>query len=389
VRVLGLLAVLATGAVLAGTASSSPPPTSAIPPLPARSQVIAQRAHFLQLAEQGIRDAKAHWWNDKLGWYNEQLEFNFPPEPLLMLWSAFQLFEAVDGVAVADPSPANIAQARWFANIAEGYYNPTLKPVGAYAYYLGKRDPNIPYFFDDNGWFGIAFIDAYQATHDRRYLTDAVRAFRFLSVSGWDSRDGGFWWNTVHRYTTSEPLAAAVWIGARLYEATKQRTYLAKAEQWLAWANAHIWNRPQGLYGRSPTDGTVMSYVEGLMAAGNAELCKITRRKGYCARAEQVATNSLRAFSVDLHWAPQYDAVDLRGILALSTVDHSSAWYALAFHNAQRAAANAADARGLFQLGWDGQQVNLGKEVHPGQLGLHGATASLLAWVAAVPPPSH
>jgi uncharacterized protein YyaL (SSP411 family) len=382
-----LCVLLAAAALLAGTASGSPSPVSAIPALPSHGQVVAERGHFLQLAEQAIRDAKAHWWNDKLGWYNEQLEFNFPPEPLVMLWSAFQLFEAVDAVAVADPTAANIAQAKWFANMAERYYNPALKPVGAYAYYMGKRDPNIPYFFDDNGWFGIAFMDAYQATHDRRYLVDALRAYRFLAVSGWNPDGGGFWWNTVHRYTTSEPLAAAVWIAARLYEATKVTSYLSKAEKWDAWANAHIWNASQGLYGRSPTDGTVMSYVEGLMAGANAELCKITGKQGYCARAEQVATNSLRAFSVNLHWAPQYDAVDLRGVLDLYAVDHSDAWYALAFHNAERAAANAGDARGLFQLGWDGQQVNLGKEVHPGQLGLHGATASLLAWVAAVPMP--
>jgi uncharacterized protein YyaL (SSP411 family) len=387
-RLGGLLSVLlAAIALLASTASGSPSPLAAIPALPSRGQVVAERGHFLQLAEEAIREAKTHWWNEKLGWYNEQLDFNYPPAPLLMLWSAYQLFEAVDAVAVADPTPANIGQARWFADMAERYYNPTLKPVGAYAYYMGRRKPDIPYFFDDNGWFGLAFMDAYQATHDRRYVVDAERAFRFLAVSGWDPDGGGFWWNTVHPYTTSEPLAAGVWIGARLYEATKLRTFLSKAEQWDAWANRHLWSRPQGLYQRSPTDRTVMSYVEGLMAAGNEELCKITGKPGYCARAERVATNSLRAFSANLHWAPQYDAVDLRGILGLYSVDHSTAWYALAFHNAERAARNAADARGLFQLGWNGQEINLGKEVHPGQLGMQGASASLLAWVAAMRPP--
>lgn len=389
--VLGCAFLVAAAALIAHTSraatGSAPPAVAAVPALPPRAQVLAQRSRFLQLAEQAIRDAKAHWWNDKLGWYNEQLENNFPPEPLVMLWSAFQLFEAVNAVAIADPTPANVAQARWFANKAEGYYNPGLKPVGAFAYYLGKRDPNIPYFFDDNGWFGIAFLDAYQATHDRRYVADAARAFRFLAVAGWNPNGGGFWWNTVHRYTTSEPLAAAVLIGARLYEATKQRSYLRSAEKWVAWANARSWNRARGLYQRNPGDGTVMSYVEGLMAAGNAELCRITHRKSYCARAEQVAANSIRAFSVDLHWAPQYDAVDLRGVLDLDSVDRSPVWYALVFHNAQRAADNARDARGLFQRGWDGQVVNLGKEVHPGQLGLHGATASLLAWAAAAPLP--
>jgi len=197
---LAVAAAILTGAGFAA-ASTAPADASqgpAIPPLPSRAQLVAERGRLLQLAEQGIRDAKTHWWNAKLGWYNEDLDENFPPEPLLMLWSAFQLFEAVDAVAIADPTYANVTQAAWFANMAERYYNPTLKPVGAYAYYMGRRDSEMPYYFDDNGWFGIAFLDAFQATHHRRYLVDAEKGFRFLAVAGWAQDGGGFWWNTKH-----------------------------------------------------------------------------------------------------------------------------------------------------------------------------------------------
>ena len=386
---LAVAAAILTGAGFAA-ASTAPADASqgpAIPPLPSRAQLVAERGRLLQLAEQGIRDAKTHWWNAKLGWYNEDLDENFPPEPLLMLWSAFQLFEAVDAVAIADPTYANVTQAAWFANMAERYYNPTLKPVGAYAYYMGRRDSEMPYYFDDNGWFGIAFLDAFQATHHRRYLVDAEKGFRFLAVAGWAQDGGGFWWNTKHPYTTSEPLAAAIFIGAKLYETTRQATYLRDAERWVAWANAYSWNRSRGLYQKRPGDDTVMSYVEGLMAAGNAQLCRITGRRSYCARAEQVATNSLVAFAVALHWAPQYDAVDLRGVLDLYGIDHRAPWYGLALANAERAATNARDGQGLFELDWDGQPIDLGQEVHPGQLGLHAATISLFAWTAAAPLP--
>jgi hypothetical protein len=382
--VAAVVAALAA-AVRAGAGSDS---VADIPPLPARSTLEAQRSRFLALAEQGIATAKRYWWDAEYGWYDEQLTNNFPPNPLVMLWAAYQLFEAFDGVAIADPTPPNEAAVEWFAGMAERYYNPLVKPVGAYAYYIGKRDLNMRYYFDDAGWFGLAFLDAYRATGKPRYIRDAGLAYRFLAISGWNRNGGGFWWSTYHDYITSEPLAAGILIAVRLYEITRVKAYLRNAVKWMAWADARSWNASRNLYQRSSTDHTVMSYVEGLMADANEHLCRITHRQAYCNRAELVARASIPAFGVQLHWAPQYDAIDLHGLLDLYSLDHDSSWYALAYVNAQRAAANAADPEGRYVLGWDGKSIDLGQEVHPGQIGLHGATTSLFAWLAVAQPPS-
>jgi uncharacterized protein YyaL (SSP411 family) len=379
----GTLVVLA--AIAAAAASAAPGPVPAVPQLPPQSQVLKNRAVFLKTVQEGLVDARTHWWNPELGWYNELLRDNWT-EPLVMLWSMFHLWQAVNGVAVAAPTAQNVKAAREIANYAESYYNPDLKPVGAYAYYPGKRDAKIPYYFDDNGWFGISFLDAYRITKDRRYLTDAIRAFRFLDVSGW-SPEGGFWWETNHLKITSEPLAAGILLGARLYKETKNKTYLERALKWLAWADRYSWNAQRGLYQRSSTDDIVMSYVEGLMAAANAELCQLTKKKAYCTKAALVARNSLVAFSVDLHWAPQYDAVYLYGLLALYKVDRNRTWYALAYHNALRALASARDADGLFLRGWAGETLQL-DDIRPNQLGSHGATLSVFSWLAAAQPPA-
>jgi hypothetical protein len=129
-----------------------------------------------------------------------------------------------------------------------------------------------------------------------------------------------------------------------------------------------------------------MSYVEGLMAAANAELCKVTKKQGYCARAELVAQNSLPAFGTDLNWSPRYDAVALYGFLDLYAVDRDSDWYALAYHNAQRALANAPDANGLYLNDWDGSARTTDDQLQ-GQIGTYAATVSLFAWLAASPLP--
>jgi hypothetical protein len=379
----GLLLTALAAALLAAPAAQAAPN---VPALPGSSQLREDQAQFLKIAEDGVARAKELWWNEKLGWYNELLEPDWRP-PLMMLWSGYQMFNAVNAIALADPSKANEQAVRDFANGAEKYWNPRVKPVGAYAYYQNFTDPNIHYYFDDNGWWGIAFLDAYRITHDARYVKDAKKAFRFLDVAGWDAAGGGgFWWETKHLHKTSEPLAAAVLIGARLYEITHDRTYLAKARTWLAWANVHSWNKARGLYARSDTDDTVMSYVEGLMAAANAELCKITKKQGYCARAELVAQNSLPAFGVDLNWSPRYDAVALYGLLNLYSLDRNPSWYALAYHNAQRALANAPDDKGLFLNDWDGSPRTVDDQLQ-GQIGSHAATLSVFAWLAASPLP--
>src|SRR5271165_6983349 len=65
---------------------------------------------FLGLAQSGIEAAQTNFWNAKLGWYNDRLGApENPRKPLAYLWSAFPLFEAIDAVATAEPTPANKA----------------------------------------------------------------------------------------------------------------------------------------------------------------------------------------------------------------------------------------------------------------------------------------
>jgi hypothetical protein len=103
-----------------------------IPALPSTSQLQAQRARFLGLASDGLTAAKRYWWDATYGWYDEQLTDNFAPNPLVMLWAAYQLFEAIDGVAIPRPTPQDKAAVDAFAGMAERYCNPPLRPVGGY-----------------------------------------------------------------------------------------------------------------------------------------------------------------------------------------------------------------------------------------------------------------
>jgi Glycosyl hydrolase family 76 len=345
------------------------------------SQASQATADYLSVAQQGVYLVNTHWWNNKAGWYNDTFQGLPPSMPLARLWSAYPLFETLNAIAVAQPTAANKAALATFADkAAKLYWNPDTKPVGGYGYYPGMRgQANV--YFDDSAWWGLSFIDAYQSTGYARYLTYAGRAMRFIVLGGWDNQQGGgIWWDTFHHHKTIEPLAAAVLIGTRLYEAEHRDTWaLNSALKLLDWANAHSFNKARGLYQRNATDKTVMDYVQGLMATANWELCKTLKKQSYCTKARQIANASLVAFPQDLNWAPQFDVVYLRWMLEYYKETGDARFYNLAVHNAQRALA-AVNQSGYYLNKWDGTPLADGLEEQ-------AANLELFAWVAAMPAP--
>jgi hypothetical protein len=189
------------------------------------------------------------------------------------------------------------------------------------------------------------------------------------------------WWETLHYHKTSEPLAAEIYAGYRLYEATRDQTYLDTANKFLAWADAHSWNSTESLYSRNDTDPTVLDYVEGMMIGAHLELCKITGDQTACSQAEQLATASIAAFPRLANWTPAADVVYLRFLLDLYVHDHDARWYRIVYDNAIEALAKAPGAHGLYVRHWDGRLFP------DGLLQVHAATTSLLAWLAATQAP--
>jgi uncharacterized protein YyaL (SSP411 family) len=368
-----LCVVASIAAACAGGATAATTPA-----LPSRSQLAADRARFLTLAETGVGAARTWFWNAKLGWYNERLDPRWHRQmPLARLWSAYGLFEAVDALAIAAPGSATRAAVATFAKGAERYWNPDRQ---AYGYYPGMRGWTQIYY-DDDGWWAIGFLDAYRATGDRRYLAAADRAFRFV-VSGWDDQEtGGIWWDTSEsNHKTSEPVAAAAYVGAALYGETGDQFYLDWVRKLIAWADGNDWVTVYGLYGRNHFDDTVMSYVQGMMIGAHLELCHVLDEQDECQRAQQLAVASVAHLGTKTVWAPGPDAIYLRFMLELYRANHDPRWYAIAYWNAKQAIANAVDIHGLYLRHWDGREgVRSLRE--------HGALVSLLAWLAATPPP--
>ena len=202
---------------------------------------------YLELAEAGI-EKTSQWWDGSADWFHDELGSN-PNRAQVSLWDSNGMFEALDEIAIADPTAKTKAAVETFARGEQrSYWNPNLKPVPGYSPQVGEQSSSQPTWYDDNAWIGIAFLDAYRATGDHAYATDAERAFAFITAGGWDAKQsGGMWWSTEHQWLSGEALAAASELVARLYQITNRPEYLTDAEMYIGWANKNLLNA-QGVY---------------------------------------------------------------------------------------------------------------------------------------------
>jgi Glycosyl hydrolase family 76 len=353
-------------------------------PASAAAQSAPQQA-YLNLAQNGVARAQ-RWWNPSLGWYDARLN-DGERYPLATIWDSVPLFESLDAIAIADPTPANRRALVKFAAGAERYLNRGLRPLPGYSPYPGDREANTETWFDDNGWWGIAFMQAYRATGNRRYLADAERALRYIAAVGWDPRGGGIWWNTDHPYKAGEALASGTLLATLIYQRTRARFALAQATKFLEWANTSGFSAANQLYAASNVSATPIDYIESPLIYAQALLCRLTGTRSYCRRAEYLTATALRRFGSELDFGPQYDAIYLQWLLALYALDGNATLYQLAVANAGNAQSKAANAEGLYLLSWLGAPLPP-QEAEPNMLQTQAATTSLFAWLAVYPPPA-
>ncbi len=342
----------------------------------ARSAGVSPQSN-LQTAEAGVTRAGRLWWDKHLRWYDSRLG-GHTRYPLATIWDSVPLFEAVDAIDIAAPTPAHRAAVATFARGAERYWDAKLRPTPAFAPYPADRG-QVRTWFDDNGWWGLAFLDAYRATGTARYLRDGERAFAFIAAQGWRKDGGGLWWNTSHPYLAGEPLAAGSLLGALLYKATGNPFYRREVLKFLGWADANFVTE-RGLYKRTGLDPTPTPYIEGTLVEAHQVLCEVGLKEA-CGRARQLADASFQRFQDRLNMGPQFDTIYLHWMLVYGGQTGDTRWETLAKEMAVRAGEHARDGRGLYLRAWDGTSITAHQGA-PNMLQTDAATLELYAWLA-------
>jgi Glycosyl hydrolase family 76 len=368
---------LPTGHGVLGGLSDGSSPRS----LPARG-ADAPSQTYLRLAESGVSRAQRMWRDAHLGWYDSRLN-DRDSYPLATIWDAAPLFETLSAIDIAAPTAAHRAAVEAFAKGAERYWDAALKPIPGFAPYPGDRG-QVRAWFDDNGWWGLAFLDAYRATGVRSYLGEAERAFAFIARAGWNTRGGGLWWNTSHPYIAGEPLAAGSLLGALLFKLTGKPLYRGEVLKFLGWAESSF-TTERGLYKRTGFDATPTPYIEGTLVEAQRVLCEVGVSEA-CARAMALANASAERFSDRLNMGPQFDTIYLHWMLVYGEQAGDARWRGLAEEMGGDARAHARDARGLYLKAWDGTPIAEHQAV-ANMLQTDAATLELFAWLAVADSP--
>ena len=87
-------------------------------------------------------------------------------------------------------------------------------------------------YYDDEGWWALAWIDVFHITHDRRYLDAAKTIFSDMTY-GWDDTcSGGIWWSKDRKYKNAIANELFLSVAAQLANESKD----AERAEYLAWA---------------------------------------------------------------------------------------------------------------------------------------------------------
>lgn len=117
----------------------------------------------------------------------------------------------------------------------------TWNPVIAHTFTVAQKTRRdfLNDYFDDDSWWALAWIDAYDLTGNPAYLSMAETIFARLREDGWDTKTcgGGMWWSREKKYKNAIANELFLSIAVELANRTQGR----ESADYLGWA-LREWN---------------------------------------------------------------------------------------------------------------------------------------------------
>jgi predicted alpha-1,6-mannanase (GH76 family) len=160
-------------------------------------------------------------------------------------------------------------------------------------------------YYDDEGWWALGWIQAYDVTKNAQYLSTAQSIFADMAAGATTPCAGGsIWWDKKHTYVNA--IANELYLSVAAHLANRvpgNKTYLTTAQnQWTWFKNSGMINSKNtindGLTSACKTNGgTVWSYNQGVILGGLVELSQASGDKTLLTTASTIATAAIGALS--------------------------------------------------------------------------------------------
>jgi predicted alpha-1,6-mannanase (GH76 family) len=155
-------------------------------------------------------------------------------------------------------------------------------------------------YYDDEGWWALTWIKAYDLIGDKRYLSMAETIFADMQ-RGWDKTcGGGIWWSKRCDHKNAIANELFLTVAARLYQHTSNRSYRNWAEQEWTWFEKSGMINAQNLVNDGLNSacqnngGITWTYNQGVILGGLVDMYKITGNQSFIRQAEAIADAAIR-----------------------------------------------------------------------------------------------
>jgi predicted alpha-1,6-mannanase (GH76 family) len=158
-------------------------------------------------------------------------------------------------------------------------------------------------YYDDEGWWALAWIRAYDLTHQAQYLDAAKTIFNDMS-GGWDGTcNGGIWWSKAKTYKNAIANELFLEVSVRLHQRTPgdngAGSFLEWAQREWQWFNNSGMINGDNLVNDGLTSGcvnngqTAWTYNQGVLIGGLVDLASVSGDNSLVARASAIAQASM------------------------------------------------------------------------------------------------
>jgi predicted alpha-1,6-mannanase (GH76 family) len=162
-------------------------------------------------------------------------------------------------------------------------------------------------YYDDEGWWAITWIKAYDLTHRTDYLELAKTIFHDMT-NAWDSTcNGGIWWDKQRTYKNAITNELFLQVAVRLHQRTpgdtlhsvddpQHRSYFDWAMKEWRWFkqsgminSSHLVNDGLDISTCQNNGETTWTYNQGVIVGALTDLYKVTHNPFYLGQAEAIA----------------------------------------------------------------------------------------------------